>query len=138
MTYSDEFDDANARAAARSGAGPTAVSAHYDPRTGRVVIRLSTGLDVAFAPSDAEGLETAKPAELAAIEISPSGFGLHFSALDADVYLPALLEGSLGSQRWMAARLGKRGGSARSAAKIAASRANGRLGGRPRKGAKTG
>ena len=53
--------------------------------------------------------------------------------LDADLYLPALIEGALGSKRWMAARLGSRGGQVRSEAKAGASRENGKLGGRPRK-----
>ena len=53
--------------------------------------------------------------------------------LDVDLYLPALLEGLLGSKAWAAARLGQKGGKARTPAKQAASRANGRLGGRPRK-----
>jgi hypothetical protein len=70
---------------------------------------------------------------LSAIEISPSGLGLHFPALDADLYVPALLEGFLGSRHWMAEQLGKSGGQARSHAKTAAARANGRLGGRPKK-----
>jgi len=96
-------------------------------------VRLSSGLDIAFATRDAQGLESAKPDQLDAIEISPSGLGLHFPKLDADLYLPALLEGFLGSRSWMAARLGARGGRAKSAAKISAARANGRLGGRPRK-----
>jgi hypothetical protein len=39
---------------------------------------------------------------LSKIEISPSGLGLHFPAIDADLYLPALLDGFLGSRRWMA------------------------------------
>ena len=138
MATRDELHQANARAAARRASRPTAVAARYDRRIGRVVIRLSTGLDVAFAPHDAQGLEMAKPADLATIEISPSGLGLHFPKLDADLYLPALLEGFLGSERWMAARLGERGGKARSEAKAASSRANGKLGGRPRKVAKVG
>ena len=33
--------------------------AHYDRRLGRVVIRLNSGLDVAFSPRDAQGLENA-------------------------------------------------------------------------------
>jgi hypothetical protein len=38
------------------------------------------------------------------IEISPSGLGLNFPALDADLYVPALLQGLLGSQAWMSQR----------------------------------
>jgi hypothetical protein len=123
---------AKAEAAARR-AGPTAVGARYDRRLGRVFVSLSTGIDVAFAPRDAQGLEKAKPADLSVIEISPSGLGLHFPKIDADLYLPPLLEGFFGSKRWMASRLGRHGGEARTAAKVRAARANGRLGGRPRK-----
>jgi hypothetical protein len=135
MVTRDEIKRANARATRLRNAGPTAISARYDRRSGRVVVRLTSGLDVGFSPSDTQGLETAKPAQLDAIEISPSGLGLHFPKLDADLYLPALLEGVLGSRRWMAAQLGERGGRARSAVKSAASRKNGSLGGRPRKAA---
>ena len=81
----------------------------------------------------AEGLADAKPAELSIIEITPAGLGLHWPRLDADLYLPALLEGVFGSPRWMAGLLGKTGGRARTAAKIAAAQENGRKGGRPRK-----
>ena len=112
---------------------PQAVSAHYDGASGRVVVDLSSKLTVSFSPRDAQGLENAKPSELEEIEISPSGFGIHFPKLDADLYVPGLLEGFLGSKKWMAARLGEGGGKSRSRAKKAASRANGRLGGRPKK-----
>ena len=133
MVTREEFKRANARAARRQHTGPTAIAARFDRRSGRVVVSLSGGIDVAFSPHNAQGLEAAKPAELSSIEITPSGLGLHFPKLDADLYLPALLEGLLGSHRWMASRMGARGGRARSAAKTAASRANGKLGGRPRK-----
>jgi hypothetical protein len=129
----DEFEQANRRGRARMARAPIALAARYDRRIGRIVVDLSTGLEIAFRPHDAQGLETAKPAQLAEIEISPSGLGLHFPALDADLYLPALLEGFLGSRRWMAAALGSAGGKAATEAKAAAARANGKLGGRPRK-----
>ena len=112
---------------------PHAVSAHYDRKTGRIVIDLSSKLIVSFSPADVEGLEDAHPSQLTRIEVSPSGFGLHFPAVDADLYVPGLLEGFLGSEAWMASRLGQAGGRSRSKAKSTASRANGKLGGRPRK-----
>jgi hypothetical protein len=128
-----EFERANERAREMQASLPRAVAAHYDRRLGRVVIRLSSKVEVMFAPQDAEGLEKASPAELKKIEISPSGFGIHFPKLDADLYLPALLEGFLGSRKWMASRLGATGGRSRSVAKRSAAKKNGRLGGRPKK-----
>lgn len=110
-----------------------AVSAHYDPSQSRIVVELSTGIQLAFPAELAEGLDGASPQNLADIEISPSGLGLHWPKLDADVYVPALLQGVLGSEAWMARQLGARGGRARSEAKASASRENGRRGGRPRK-----
>ena len=131
--------DANARQYSRNGrpilvkTTPTAVAARYDRRVGRVVIALSNRLEVGFKPHDVQGLEAARPAQLVGIEISPSGLGLHFPQLDADLYLPALLQGFLGSRQWMAQAMGKIGGKSVTPQKADAARANGRLGGRPRK-----
>jgi len=132
MTSREEFERAGQRGAGLRAALPTAIAARYDRRLGRVVIRLSSGLDVAFSPRDAQGLENARLAELREIEISPSGFGIYFPRLDVDIYLPGLLQGFLGSRGWMAARLGAVGGKSRSAAKLSAARRNGKLGGRPK------
>ncbi len=112
---------------------PRALSARYDRRRRRIAIRLSSGLEVTFSPRDARGLENATPAQLAKIEISSSRLGIHFPGIDADIYLPGLLMGFLGSRNWIAGRLGALGGKSRSAAKVAAARRNGRRGGRPRK-----
>ncbi len=111
-----------------------AIAARYDRRRARVVVSLKTGVEVTFPPQLAEGLADAAPDDLAKIEISPGGLGLHWPKLDADLYVPGLLTGAFGSKCWMAAQLGAAGGSARSAAKARSARANGRLGGRPRKG----
>ncbi len=133
MEFDKQLEAANERAEELRASEPRAVSAHYDRRLGKVVVRLSSKLEMAFSPADVEGLEKASPAQLEPIEISPSGFGLHFPKLDADIYIPALLEGFLGSKTWMAKRLGSAGGRRQSAAKASASKENGKLGGRPRK-----
>jgi len=134
MTITDkEIEAANRRGAKMKAAFPVAVSVHYDRRVSRVVITLATGLELAFSPKHAQGLEHAHPADLADTEISPSGLGIHFPRLDADIYIPALLEGFLGSKRWIAAQIGKIGGATKSEAKTAAARENGKLGGRPKK-----
>jgi len=126
-----EFAQAQKRGRARRRTG-YAVAVHYDPRRPRIVVGLNNGLELAFPPSLAEGLAGASPAELADVEISPAGLGLHWPKLGADLYIPALLQGIFGSRRWMAAQLGAAGGRAQSEAKAASSRANGRKGGRPR------
>jgi hypothetical protein len=61
----------------------------------------------------------------------PNGLGLHWPQLDADLYVPAVIEGAFGSRRRMQ-HIGKLGGSARSAAKAKASREYGTRGGRPK------
>ena len=126
----DEFKAAKEQARKVQETFPRAVSAHYGRASGRVVVELSSKITVSFRPDDAQGLEHAKAADLAEIELSPSGFGIHFPRLDADFYVPALLEGFLGSRKWMAARMGEAGGRSRSKAKKAAARANGLKGGR--------
>ncbi len=127
-----EFVQAETRAAAKRQPGH-AITARYDRRTARVLVGLDSGVQVAFPVRLAEGLADASPDDLATIEISPAGLGLHWPKLDVDVYVPALLQGVFGSTRWMAARLGATGGQARSNAKVVASRENGRKGGRPRR-----
>lgn len=127
------FEAANRRAATKKAAFPAVVSVRYDRRVARVVIVLASGLELAFSPRQAQGLENARPADLIEAEITPSGLGVYFPRLDVDLYIPALLEGFLGSKRWMAAQIGKIGGMASTEAKAAAARQNGKLGGRPKK-----
>ncbi|HEY4114461.1 MAG TPA: DUF2442 domain-containing protein [Rhizomicrobium sp.] len=112
-----------------------AETARFDRKRSRILVGLSSGLELAFPPELAEGLCGATPADLAQIEITPSGLGLHWPRLDADLYLPSLLEGTFGSPQWMARLLGRWGGLSRTPAKARAARKNGRLGGRPRKSA---
>jgi Protein of unknown function (DUF2442) len=110
-----------------------AVKATYDAKNKRVVLELDTGIWIAFAADAAEALAGRSARELSTIEITPSGLGLHWPRLDADLYLPALLDGLLGTRKWVAAKLGASGGRARSRVKVASSRKNGKLGGRPRR-----
>jgi len=135
MVSNDAFRAANARGRRVLRKTPPAIAARYDRKSGRVVISLGSGVDVSFSPENAEGLEHASAKQLEQIEITPSGLGIHFPKLDADLYLPALLEGVLGSRKWMATRLGAAGGKSKSPAKRRAARANGKLGGRPRNAA---
>ena len=136
MALHDQFEEARKRARGLQDSIPRAIRAYYDRTSRKVVIELSSKLTLSFSPHDAQGFEQATPSQLEEVEISPSGFGIHYPRLDADLYVPGLLEGFLGSKKWMASRLGQLGGQSRSRAKKASSRANGKLGGRPRKAAR--
>jgi hypothetical protein len=129
----DAVELASKRAARKKSHYPAAVSVRYDRGTARIIIELESDVGITISPKHLPGLENARPADLEVAQISPSGLGIHFPNLDADVYLPALLEGLLGTKRWMAARNGEAGGKARTEAKAAAARKNGTLGGRPKK-----
>jgi len=136
MASHDPYEEATERARALQVSLPRAIRAYYDRTTQKLVIDLDSKLTLSFSPHDVQGLEQATPSQLKEIEISPSGFGIYFRRVDADLYVPGLLEGFLGSKKWMASRLGQLGGQSRSRAKKASSRANGKLGGRPRKAAR--
>jgi hypothetical protein len=110
--------------------GPLATAARYE--AGRIHVELNNGCAFEFPVAHARGLAGAKATDLRIIQVSAAGLGLHWPKLDADLYVPALVKGILGTKQWMT-QIGAVGGSAATVAKAAAARANGKLGGRPRK-----
>jgi hypothetical protein len=133
---SDDLHRAEARMQKRVEAGPRATAARFDGRLRTIVVTLSNGIELRVPVQLAQGLAGAPASSLREIEISPTGLGLHWPKLDADLYVPSLFSGLLGTRRWMARVMGQAGGQATSLAKQAAARANGRRGGRPRKDAR--
>lgn len=85
------FDAANARAEITRARLSAARETWHDDEKGRVVVVLETGWQLSFPPKGIPSLEGASPEDLRAIVVSPSGLGLHFPKIDADVYLPAVL-----------------------------------------------
>jgi hypothetical protein len=69
-----------------------------------LLVTLKSGVSIVVLAAAIQGLEEANSEQLSHVEISPSGLGLHFPAIDVDVYLPGILEGSFGTKRWLEVR----------------------------------
>jgi hypothetical protein len=55
-----------------------------------IVLELSNGSTFSFPPNLAQGLAHAQPADLADIEVTPLGVGLHWPKLNADLTVEGL------------------------------------------------
>jgi Protein of unknown function (DUF2442) len=110
---------------------PRARDAYYDIRTGRIVVELKTGGAFAFPPSLLPELRDRAPADLARVQVSPSGEGIYWDELDLHIETAGVLVEMLGPSMFRA--FASVGGRARTERKAAAARANGAKGGRPRK-----
>ena len=86
----DEFDAASRRGARLQIRFSVANAVRFDKRRKLLVVHLDSGVKLSFSPRLARGLEVAKSSDLEVVEITPSGLGLYFPVIDADVYLPAL------------------------------------------------
>ena len=104
--------------------GPIVVFVAYDPASRTLLLTFADGTSLTTPVDNVQGLAGADDADLAEIEIEAQGLSLHWPKLDADVWVPSLVEGVTGTRAWIAAR----GGAAKSEAKAAAAR-----GGRPKK-----
>lgn len=116
----------------RRALGELATSVSYDARTARLRIELVSGVGVSIPVASIEGLAGAPASAIRAVRLQGGGYGLYWPSLDLDLAVPELVAGCFGSRTWMSA-LARQGGKVSSPAKRRAARANGKLGGRPRK-----
>lgn len=123
---------ARARGQARAQDPSAVVEAQYDATRDAIDLRFRGGGSMTIPRQIVPGLEDVPASALGSIRVSPAGDALSWPSLDADVYIPGLVERAFGT-RLFARATGQRGGRQRSRAKAAAARANGSKGGRPRK-----
>jgi hypothetical protein len=132
MVTESQLKTAEARGRKELQSEPRAVGAHYDRRSGHVVVTLANGCVYAFPPKLVEDLQEASPRALEGVEVDGAGLNLHWPTLVVDLYVPALVAGVFGTRTWMTRELASIAGRTKSPAKAAAARKNGRKGGRPR------
>ncbi|PZV19752.1 MAG: DUF2442 domain-containing protein [Leptolyngbya sp.] len=101
--FLEQYQQAVAAANHASATEHKAVGVYYDAANHVIVLRLNSGASFSFLPDIAQGLVGASPENLATVEITPSGTGLHWENLDADFTVLGLLNGCFGTRAWMAA-----------------------------------
>jgi len=132
VTTDAEIDAAIARAKAYEPYRPRAIAARYRAKDDTIAVKLASGVELTIPRRLLQGLQDADPRDVARVEIDDEGSALRWEALDLDHSVPGLIDGILGTRKWMAA-IGAIGGATRSTAKRVAAQRNGRRGGRPRR-----
>ncbi len=112
---------------------PRAIEVTFDD--GRFTLHFTNGASFSFLARSVEAIATLPIEVLATVELTPSGKGLRWDEPDIDLSIQGLLLGIFGSNVWMK-EIASKGGSSTSEKKKAASRANGKKGGRPKKSIK--
>jgi hypothetical protein len=107
------------------------ICARYSRGSDVLDLTLRNGIAIRFPRKQIREIASAKPAKLETVEIQPGGDGITFLEIGIDIYVPGLLANELGSV--FAKALGRKTRGRTSRKKAAASRANGRKGGRPKK-----
>jgi hypothetical protein len=89
------------------GDRPLALTVEYVADRALLIVGLSNGRRLVLPVEEVQGLGGAAPKQMRRYELLGGGTGIHFPELDLDLYVPALIEGVYGNQRWMAQLAGK-------------------------------
>jgi len=132
---------------------PLIEKAWFDQEQHKIRLILNNQLELSIPPSFLQEVAELNDSELSQIEVGPGGYYLHWDEPGVGAELTNILAGRFGSRKWMEklhakqgvplglwpdsepvrSEWGKTGAHMKSQAKAAASRENGKKGGRPRK-----
>ena len=90
--FDEQYEKARRAAEAADAIEPRADTAYYDHASHLIVLRLRHGGSFTFSPPAVQELAHGSPDELRQIEVSPSGDGLSWPALDVDLGLVSLMD----------------------------------------------
>lgn len=101
LTSDAEIDAAIRQARAYEKYDRRVLRAVYSARTDRLLLYMDNGVTHMIPRRLLQGLVEARPAGLHKIELLGGGTGLYWPALDVAHYVPGLLSGVYGSEKWM-------------------------------------
>ena len=100
MVTEQEHDAATERGQQMLRDLPRATAVHFEPANRQITIALNRGFSIAFSPERSQDLANATPEQLGEVEISHPGFSIYFPRLDADLWVPSLVQGRFGNDHW--------------------------------------
>jgi hypothetical protein len=127
-----EIRAAHSHGEERARIEPRAERVSYDAKNRLIMLDLRGGAILGLPVSAISELAGARPNQLKKVRAGFDGESITLEDLDIDISVPGLLRDLVGMTS-AATLLGRKGGSAKSEAKAAAVRENGKQGGRPRK-----
>ena len=161
LEFQSQLETANRRGLEAQVREVRALGARFDHASCDLILTLRGGMTLLVPARLLQGVADASPEQIERVELAADGSALRFAELDADFLVQDIASGSFGTRKWMqhledsgaldaasierrrqvdellltssAQSMGRKGGSARTGVKVAASRANGAKGGRPRK-----
>ena len=95
-TILGQLPTARAVAKREKDEGRRAIGAHYDRRTQRILVELTSGFLFGFPAASIPELAHAPIEQRARVTVSSGGGGLHWPGLDVDLSVPGLLLASVG------------------------------------------
>jgi hypothetical protein len=80
---------------------PQAKRAWFEASLRHICVEIQNGTVMGFPYKLLQGLGLATTEQLTEVEVTPSGYGLHWESLDVHLAVPHLVAGIYGTQKWM-------------------------------------
>jgi len=104
----------------------------YDREKRKLFIQFDNGCEFSCPILLLQGVGELSDDEISKVKLTPAGWGLTWEDADIDLGVNELVQGIFGTKAWMK-KIAAKGGRSKSEKKKAASRENGKKGGRPKK-----